>query len=337
MDIQNKEIMEENSKNLKRLSTPWKTSISAECCKYHRIPWFKLGFMGKEYKQKTKSECLILCNQYMACKSYSYNYAAKECIWSPQAVTYDSDWRFYSKKKNMKGVPDGTYHMFPGMKFLEPTTDIEKNKSLQECQYSCTKELGCNSFSYSEPLNQCARSGQAIGYSEEWEYYEKDLNSPSLETIQEKHNKENVMKTGAKREYLDLIDKVRRKAAADKKQEHEELKENEAQAKTDQRNDQKAEDDENEAETKAERKAKTASQTKALAAQFKNDMAQVTKKIDQIEKGVLEKVEKKLVTEKDTTTIAELKVEKQTADKELQGLKQQFDREKVKENGEKND
>jgi len=226
--------------------------------------------------------------------------------------------------------------MFPGMKFLEPTTEIEDNKSLQECQYSCTKELGCNSFSFSEPLNQCARSGQAIGYSEEWEYYEKDLSGPSLDTFKEKHQKENKVKASAKADYMYQIDKVRRKAADDKKKEGEEKHDSEVQVKTDQQNDRKAEAEENEAETKAERKAKTAGKTKQMAQEFSNQMAGVTKKIDQIETGVLERIEKKLVTEKDTTTIAELKVEKTTADKELETLKKSFDQEKVKEMGEKN-
>merc|ERR1712072_824656 len=206
---ENREFFGTNKKLIKRLSAPWKTKITKECCKYHRIPWFKLGFMGKEYKKKSKSDCTSLCNQYMACKSYSYSFKEKKCIWSPQAVTYDAEWRFYSKTTNQNGAPDGSYHMFPGMKFLEPTTDIEKNKSLQECQYSCTKELGCNSFSYSEPHKECARSGQKVGYTSEWEYYEKDMSHKGLDIFAEKHRKEAAQKDDLKKEYIHTIDKTR--------------------------------------------------------------------------------------------------------------------------------
>ena len=30
----------------------------------------------------------------MTCKSFSYSFKHKKCIWSPQAVTYDANWRF---------------------------------------------------------------------------------------------------------------------------------------------------------------------------------------------------------------------------------------------------
>ena len=39
------------------------TFAAKECCQYNRIPWFKLGFMGKEYNRKSKSDCTSLCNQ----------------------------------------------------------------------------------------------------------------------------------------------------------------------------------------------------------------------------------------------------------------------------------
>merc|ERR1711871_217642 len=207
--IANDDAVATNNKLEKRLSTPWKTKAAKDCCAYHKIPWFKLGFMGKRAAGKSKSGCKALCNQYMACKSFSYNFNEKDCIWSPQSVTYDQDWRFYSKKKDLDGKPDGTYHMFPGMKFLEPTTDVEKDKSLQECMYGCTQELGCNSFSYSEPLAECARSGQEIGYSEHWQYFEKDLSDRKKPSWKEKHDKENEMKDKLKKDYMNDIDKHR--------------------------------------------------------------------------------------------------------------------------------
>merc|ERR1712159_163737 len=298
-DAENGEMVTMNKKLIKRLSAPWKTKIAKECCQYNRIPWFKLGFMGKEYNRKSKSDCTSLCNQYMTCKSFSYSFKHKKCIWSPQAVTYDANWRFYSKKLMKNGAPDGTYHMFPGMKFLEPTTDIEKNKSLQQCQYSCTKELGCNSFSFSPTFKECARSG-------------------------------------LKREYIHNVDKIRREELAEGKKEHARKVDAEKTIKADNKEEEEAEKEMAVVEKNKERRSKTASKTKAMGIAFARKMSATIKKIDKLEKGTLEKIQKKLVTESDDTTVAELTVEKKAATDTLDMLKKKFNKAKVAENGEKN-
>jgi len=335
-DAENGEMVTMNKKLIKRLSAPWKTKIAKECCQYNRIPWFKLGFMGKEYNRKSKSDCTSLCNQYMTCKSFSYSFKHKKCIWSPQAVTYDANWRFYSKKLMKNGAPDGTYHMFPGMKFLEPTTDIEKNKSLQQCQYSCTKELGCNSFSFSPTFKECARSGQKVGYSDEWDYYEKDLNNKGMSVVLNAQAQESKLKSGLKREYIHNVDKIRREELAEGKKEHARKVDAEKTIKADNKEEEEAEKEMAVVEKNKERRSKTASKTKAMGIAFARKMSATIKKIDKLEKGTLEKIQKKLVTESDDTTVAELTVEKKAATDTLDMLKKKFNKAKVAENGEKN-
>merc|ERR1712146_508664 len=66
-------------------------------------------------------------------------------------------------------------------------------------------------------------------------------------------------------------------------------------------------------EKNKERKSKTASKTKAMGIAFARKMSATIKKIDKLEKGTLELIQKKLVTERDDTTIAELTVERKSA------------------------
>merc|ERR1711871_157495 len=297
--IANDDAIATNNKLEKRLSTPWKTKAAKDCCAYHKIPWFKLGFMGKRAAGKSKSGCKALCNQYMACKSFSYNFNEKDCIWSPQSVTYDQDWRFYSKKKDLDGKPDGTYHMFPGMKFLEPTTDVEKDKSLQECMYGCTQELGCNSFSYSEPLAECARSGQEIGYSEHWHYWEKDEGLKKPEWV-EKHEKENEEKDKLKKDYINDIDRTRTR---EKK------------------------------EAKEEKKKKTAGKMKESEKKFGNRMQKTTLQMDNLEKNDIERLQKRIVDTTDSSTKSQLTSEKNGLEGQLKKLQEEYADEQQKEKG----
>merc|ERR1711988_1132210 len=233
---ENKQLEATNNRLRKRLSVPWKTKLSKDCCKYSEIPWFKFGFMGKRYTNKSAGDCRALCNQYIGCKSYSYRYKDRTCIYSSDAVTYDSDWRFYSKKYDNKGKPVGTYHMFPGMKFLQPFTKVE-TKSLPECKYACTKDLGCGSFSYDTTQNKCSVSGSKIGYAPDFHYYEKDLSNLKKPGFKEKHDKENAAKETLKEEYMHNIDKARRKEAADHKKELAKKKTLEAKAKKESKRD----------------------------------------------------------------------------------------------------
>merc|ERR1712072_487896 len=215
----NKALEKTNNKLRKRLSVPWETKLSKDCCDYHEIPWFRFGYMGKTFKNKSKGECETMCNQYIGCKSFSYNFKDKECVWSSQKPTYSADWRFYSKITNLQGKPNGKYHMFPGMKFLEPSKDIKHKISLQQCQYACTKDLGCKSFSYSQSKLECSTGETNVGYSESWQFFEKDLSKFKKPGFTEKHEKENTQKEETKRNYMFDIDKHNREKMAKRKQE----------------------------------------------------------------------------------------------------------------------
>merc|ERR1712072_1201978 len=268
---ENEQLEKTNNKLRTRLSTPWKTKVAKDCCKYHEIPWFKFGFLGRTYKNKSKGECRALCNQYLGCRSYSYRFKDKTCIYSAAAVSYDSDWSFYSKKyskpggghkglftkqKNFKkhyheGKPrqTGTYHMFPGMKFLQPFKETKK-MSKPQCEYACTKDLGCGSFSYDNTNNMCAISGGKVSYAPDFHYYEKDLSNLKKPGYEEKHEKENAAKEVLKENYVHEIDKTRRAEAAARKKEQEKKKKIEMKAKAERKKKKK------ERESKAERKKK---------------------------------------------------------------------------------
>merc|ERR1711871_1771293 len=215
----NKALEKTNNKLRKRLSVPWETKLSKDCCDYHEIPWFRFGYMGKTFKNKSKGDCETMCNQYIGCKSFSYNYKDKECVWSSQKPTYSADWRFYSKITDLHGKPNGKYHMFPGMKFLEPSKDIKHKISLEQCQYACTKDLGCKSFSYSQPKLECSTGETNVGYSESWQFFEKDLSKMRKPGFTEKHEKENAQKEEAKRNYIFDIDKHNREKMKKRKAE----------------------------------------------------------------------------------------------------------------------
>merc|ERR1712070_859172 len=170
----NNALESNNDKMRKRLSMPWTSKSNKECCKYDKIPWFKFGYLGRKYKNKTRGDCETLCNQYLGCNSYSYSHKTHQCIWSAAKITYDPNFQFFSMKHDKNGKSLGTYHEFAGMKFMAEDDKKSNGKSLAECKYACTKAGSCNSFSWSEKTLDCALSGSAVAYGETWEYYEKD-------------------------------------------------------------------------------------------------------------------------------------------------------------------
>merc|ERR1712072_383506 len=312
---ENEQLEKTNNKLRTRLSTPWKTKVAKDCCKYHEIPWFKFGFLGRTYKNKSKGECRALCNQYLGCRSYSYRFKDKTCIYSAAAVSYDSDWSFYSKKyskpggghkglftkqKNFKkhyheGKPrqTGTYHMFPGMKFLQPFKETKK-MSKPQCEYACTKDLGCGSFSYDNTNNMCAISGGKVSYAPDFHYYEKDLSNLKKPGYEEKHEKENAAKEVLKENYVHEIDKTRRAEAAARKKEQAKKKVMEAKVKKDKAK--KEKDDKKEARiTRAEKKlAKTVSNGKKAVGRIDLQKKKLLSKTDKLIKK-REKLQKKLL------------------------------------------
>jgi len=214
----NKDLQATNNKLRKMISVPWETKISKDCCKYNRIPWFKFAFMGRTYMKKSRGDCQSICNKYMGCKSYSYNYKEKKCIYSSESLQYDQNWRFYSKKHTTKGKATGKYNMFPGMKFIDPSMEIRKGESAAECKYSCTKDAGCGSFSYSPTLLKCATSGKQIGYGAGWQYYEKDL-SNLVSPWKREQIEENSEKAKLKKSYLTDIKHIRKREKTNAKKE----------------------------------------------------------------------------------------------------------------------
>merc|ERR1711988_1836113 len=88
-------------------------------------------------------------------------------------------------------------------------------------------------------------------------------------------------------------------------------------------------------EDKSEKDKKTADKVKSSNMQFEMRMEVTTSQIDELEKGKLERVNKKLVDEKDSAAIAQLNADKKQVVKKIDDLKKVYDNEKQKENGEK--
>merc|ERR1711981_1450869 len=121
---------------------------------------------------------------------------------------------------------------FPGMKFLQPFKETKK-MSKPQCEYACTKDLGCGSFSYDNTNNMCAISGGKVSYAPDFHYYEKDLSNLKKPGYEEKHEKENAAKEVLKENYVHEIDKTRRAEAAARKKEQAKKKVMEAKVKKD--------------------------------------------------------------------------------------------------------
>merc|ERR1711968_369205 len=154
------------------------------------------------------------------------------------------------------------------------------------------------------------RSGQAIGYSEKWQYFEKDISSRKKPAWLEKHDKENELKDKLKKDYMNDIDRVRSKEKKDRTVERKRKLDIEVQVKKDGREAEEASKHAKIVEDKSEKDKKTADKVKSSNMQFEMRMEVTTSQIDELEKDSLERVNKRLVDEKDSAAIAQLKADK---------------------------
>merc|ERR1712072_1185016 len=113
--------------------------------------------------------CQRLCNSQPTCKSLSFNRVEGKCLWSTSRMAYDPNFVFNAKPQKGK-----EYLQFPGLVFHQTGWLKSEGKSEKECATLCNNAAACRSFSYRGMDKLCLLSEKAIGFHDEYNYYEKE-------------------------------------------------------------------------------------------------------------------------------------------------------------------
>merc|ERR1719399_627416 len=135
---------------------------------YSKIPGFKFNFDTKAAKVDNREGCEKVCNGQSTCKSYSWAENLKECEWSTSKMQYDPEFVF-----NFKPANGGSYHQFPGLVYRATGWLKSEDKTESECAGLCDAAAACSAFSYRKVDSLCLLSGHAIGFDENFDYFEK--------------------------------------------------------------------------------------------------------------------------------------------------------------------
>jgi len=206
----NKKLQSQEKDLRLQLANPPETVKGIE---YGSVHGYKYTFLGRTMKDKSRSECELVCSTYPACKSYSYQAEHRTCVWSMAAVKYSEDYTMYVKKKSPEGNHDELYNELAGL-FIQdklepmkqgtkamPTLDKAEKTTVEECKYSCTVNPECKTFSYSPATRQCVMSAIPVHYEPGWTYYEKEV--PIEDSSWKKaHDKENDQKEELKTQWI---------------------------------------------------------------------------------------------------------------------------------------
>lgn len=138
---------------------------------YHRIPGLILTTNSRKVPRVTSvGQCQDECNRQPLCKSYSFEPKKNGCIWSSDNLTYDPD--FVLALKPTEG--DGDYEELPGMTFHATGWMRSEGKDKSACKQLCQQGAHCRAFAWRKRDNLCMLTGESIGISDSWDYYEKD-------------------------------------------------------------------------------------------------------------------------------------------------------------------
>merc|ERR1719218_349127 len=99
---------------------------------------------------------------------YSWAENLKECEWSTSKMQYDPEFVF-----NFKPANGGSYHQFPGLVYRATGWLKSEDKTESECAGLCDAAAACSAFSYRKVDSLCLLSGHAIGFDENFDYFEK--------------------------------------------------------------------------------------------------------------------------------------------------------------------
>jgi len=151
---------------------------------YYKVPYLVFRDNGEEVKDIQFAACRLRCSSNRKCKSMSYKHVDETCIMSTNTPMYDENFSCYLKKRTGydEGSTEmmGSFHMLPGMKTQEADDEnTEHGSSLAQCKYDCLNSERCQAVSYSSESMVCIRAESSIAYDEQWNYYEKEVTTPT--------------------------------------------------------------------------------------------------------------------------------------------------------------
>jgi len=155
---------------------------------FSKIPFFILKDGSEKVNSaKTQEQCEKVCEERPNCKSFSYSMRKQVCFWSKNALAFNGEFTFYTKRTN-PGKSSSKYRSLLGMMFLSKSFTRYMDVSLQRCKRYCntgrdSKGRSCNAFSYRERDSACLLSPFGVTYDNDYDYFERE---PRKVTVKKK-------------------------------------------------------------------------------------------------------------------------------------------------------
>merc|ERR1711937_93897 len=132
-------------------------------------------------KVTSREGCESICDGHRDCHSFSYRSGDKRCLWSKEALHYDSKSAYYMKLTKMSDSgemkPTGKYHRFENI--LYHPKGWEKVVGDQfGCETLCSRMGRCGGFSYKPYTQECFLAGDGVKYDTDFNYYERNMPPP---------------------------------------------------------------------------------------------------------------------------------------------------------------
>merc|ERR1711871_35306 len=132
-------------------------------------------------KVTSREGCESICDGHRDCNSFSYRAGDKRCLWSKEALHYDSKSAYYMKLTKMTDSgemkPTGKYHRFENI--LYHPKGWEKVVGDQfGCETLCSSMGRCGGFSYKPYTQECFLAGDGVKYDTDFNYYERNMPPP---------------------------------------------------------------------------------------------------------------------------------------------------------------
>merc|ERR1712072_25571 len=113
---------------------------------YVSIPNFVVSHRSHRVEVKSRVGCENVCNQHRNCHSFSYRAGDKRCMWSEEALRYDSKFAFFMKISKMDDMgqmkPTGKYKRFDSLVYKEKGWR-KLTAGQTDCQDLCNKMNKC--------------------------------------------------------------------------------------------------------------------------------------------------------------------------------------------------
>jgi len=153
-------------------------SLNAGPNGFHEVPNFVVAHRSFRVEVKSRIGCQNVCQQHDSCRSFSYRAGDKRCLWSKEALKYDSKFVFYMKVTKMndmgKMIPTGQYKRFDNFAYREKGWQ-KIVAGMSGCRDFCNKMEKCGSFSFREHDTLCLLSDDSVKYDTDWNYYERNM------------------------------------------------------------------------------------------------------------------------------------------------------------------